>query len=268
LLDEAEEKKDRLDALAPGVRGKIEEELRSKLTPEYRAAWDQYREALAKYREEKKQRPSGTNEKPLLPPSVEKDVRDQAEAKANEIVQRAELRQKEAKEAADLAKEIDYDEKLALYTARERSTVNFDFWRTRAWAEQTAECLAAREAVLAGDRAYAKGDMIRARPEYEKGLRGWRKVLDDPEFNSLIEDPVLGGDLCDVVRRYRRCLAQDDLELKDPIIPQAVIDKWGSRQGSPLPPLVLDKKTESPPATQENAGNKGGPAAPSGAKRP
>ena len=106
-----------------------------------------------------------------------------------------------------------------------------------------------------------------ARPEYEKGLRGWRKVLDDPEFNSLIEDPVLGGDLCDVVRRYQRCLAQDDLELKDPIIPQAVIDKWGSRQGSPLPPLVLDKKTESPPATQENAGKKRGrppPAGPSG----
>ena len=53
LFDEAEEKKDRLDALAPGVRGTIEEELRSKLTPEYRAGWDQYREALAKYKEER-----------------------------------------------------------------------------------------------------------------------------------------------------------------------------------------------------------------------
>ena len=71
-----------------------------------------------------------------------------------------------------LAKKIEQDETLAVYTNRERSKVNFDFWRTRAKAEQTAECLDAREAIHDGDQAFAKGDMIRARPKYEKGMRG------------------------------------------------------------------------------------------------
>ena len=71
--------------------------------------------------------------------------------------------------------------------------VNFDFWRTRAKAEQTADCLAARKAINDGDTAYAKGDMIRARPKYELGLNLWRKVLDDPEFHSLVDDVSLGG---------------------------------------------------------------------------
>ena len=118
-----------------------------------------------------------------------------------------------------------------MYINRERMKVNFDFWRTRARAEQTAECLAARKAIHDGDRAFAKGDLIRARPEYEEGLRGWRKVLDDPEFHALLDDVSLGGDLVDVIRRYQKCLDQDDQDLPDPFILQDVIDKHGSRQG-------------------------------------
>ena len=34
--------------------------------------------------------------------------------------------------------------------------VNFEFWRTRARAEQTAECRKAREATHNGDQAFAK----------------------------------------------------------------------------------------------------------------
>ena len=74
--------------------------------------------------------------------------------------------------------------------------------------------------------------MIRARPEYEEGLRGWRKVLDNPEFQSLVDDVSLGGDLMDVIRRYQKCLDQDDQDLPDPFILQDVIDKHGSRQGA------------------------------------
>ena len=51
-----------------------------------------------------------------------------------------------------LAKEIENDETFALYTNLERMKVNFDFWRTRARAEQTPECLAARKAIHDGDR--------------------------------------------------------------------------------------------------------------------
>ena len=64
-----------------------------------------------------------------------------------------------------LAKEIEHDEYLALYTNRERMKVNFDFWRTRARAEQTGRVPGRRKAIHDGDQAFAKGDMIRARPE-------------------------------------------------------------------------------------------------------
>src|SRR5208337_1265516 len=113
----------------------------------------------------------------------------------------------------------------------ERSKVNLDFWRARARAEQTQDCLDARKAVHNGDQAFAKGDLIRARPEYEKGLRGWRKVLDDPEFHSLIEDVSLGTDLVEVIRRYDKCLEQDDQDRPDPFVLQDIIDRWGTRQG-------------------------------------
>ncbi|MGA2255156.1 MAG: hypothetical protein ABSG53_10880 [Thermoguttaceae bacterium] len=254
LIDQAEEMKDRLDALAPGVREDLEKEKRGKLTPEDRVAWNKYREDLVKYKKEKKDSKSGKNEKPLLQPSVDKDLGDRAEAQPDEIARRAPQAHRE--EALKLAREIERDETLALYTNRERSKVNFDFWRTRAGAEQTPECLDARKATHDGDEAYAKGDMIRARPEYEKGLRGWRKVLDNPEFHSLVDDVSLGGDLIDVIRRYEKCLAQDDQDLPDPFILQDVVDKHGSRQGMPLPPVVVKKvkPSSAAPASPDKKG--------------
>ena len=50
--------------------------------------------------------------------------------------------------------------------------------------------------------------------------------------------PRHGADLIDVIRRYVKCLAQDDQDLPDPFILQEIIDKHGSRQGDPLPPVV------------------------------
>ncbi len=168
-----------------------------------------------------------------------------------------------------LAKEIENDETLALYTNRERMKVNFDFWRTRARAEQTAECLAARKAIHDGDKAFAKGDLIRARPMYEEGLRGWRKVLDDPEFHTLVDDVCLGGDLVDVIRNYQKCLDQDDQDLPEFFIDdrgvrhegfilQDIIDKHGSRQGSPFPPVGKKAKSPENPEKKDKPASEGG----------
>jgi len=262
LFDQAELKKDQLDALAPGVRDDLEKEKRVKLSSEERVAWDKYREALNKYKralhkyhEGPKQ--TGKIEKPVLLAGVEKDLADRAEAKPDEIARRVSPVHRE--QASKLAHEIDHDEILALYTTRERSKVNFDFWRTRAKAEQTDECVRAREAIYRGDEAYAKGDMIRARPKYDEGIEGWHRVLERPEFHSLIEDVSLGGDLIDAIRRYEKCLAQDDLDLAS--LPkrfalQDVVDKHGSRQGMSLPP-VAGQKGQSPTASAKDSGGKG-----------
>jgi hypothetical protein len=264
LFDQAEDLKDQLDALAPGAREDLEKEKRVKLTPAYRTDWDAYRDFLDKYRRERLKRKSEKNEKPLLQPTLEADLKEQAEATPDEVARRAPPVHRQA--ALKLAKEIEKKENLAREISRERAKVNFDFWRTRARAEQTPECLAAREAIDNGDRAYAKGDMIRARPEYEKGMRGWRKVLDDPEFHPLVDDVSLGGDLADVIRRYDKCLEQDDLsrdDLPQPFVLQEVVDKHGYRQGSPSPPLPNSKKPDTA-SNGENSDKKADSAADAG----
>ena len=258
MFDRAEENKDRLDLLAPGVREEVEREKRAKLTAEEKTAWDEYRAALNKYKEAEKKR-KGKAERPLPQPDVDRNLRDRAEARPTEIARRAP--KANSQKAMALADQIEKDELAAWDVNRERMKVNFDFWRTRARAEQTRDCLDARRAVHDGDQAFAKGDLIRARPDYEEGIRGWRKVLDDPEFHSLIEDPCLGPDLVDVIRRYQSCLAQDDQDLPESFILKDVVGRWGSRQGSPLPPVVLPKKAEPPPAGGEEgpvAGHDGG----------
>ncbi len=112
---------------------------------------------------------------------------------------------------------------LAHYTNLERQKVNFVFWRTRAEAEQSDDCVAARRAINDGDEAFAKGDQIRAVPYYEKGMKLWRKVLD--RYPSLVDDPSLGGDLLEVIHHYQKCLDQDDRDLPKPFILQDVIKK-------------------------------------------
>jgi hypothetical protein len=245
LVDRAEEKKDRLDALAPGERENLENGKRAKLEPVERAVWDKYRDDLAKYKKAKRDRQSGKPAAPVLQPALDQSLKERAEAQPDEIARRAP--QVHYDEAMKWADEIREDEQLARFTKNERDKVNFDFWRMRARAEQTPECIAARKAAYDGDRAYSKGDMIRARPLYEKSFELWRKVLDTLEFKALIEDVSFGGDLVDVIRRYERCLDQDDRDLPRPFILQDIVDMWGARLGAPLPPVGQKKPQNAAP---------------------
>ena len=136
-----------------------------------------------------------------------------------------------------LAKEIESDETTGLVHQPRTDEGQLRFLADAGQGRADGRVPGRAESHPDGDQAFAKGDMIRARPEYEEGLRGWRKVLDDPEFHALVDDVSLGGDLVDVIRRYQKCLDQDDQDLPDPFILQDVIDKQGSRQGSPLPPV-------------------------------
>ena len=137
------------------------------------------------------------------------DVSERMEVKNDEVARRA--TKDKRPDALKLAAKIDADKTVVQYIKNERSKVNFDFWRTRADAESSEECIAARKAIHDGDEAFAKGDQIRALPLYEKGMRGWRKVLD--RHPSLVADPSLGGDLLDVIHNYQKCLGQDDRDL-------------------------------------------------------
>ena len=63
-------------------------------------------------------------------------------------------------------------------------------------------------------------------------------MLDDPEFHSLVDDLSLGGDLIDVIRRYREVPRPGRPGPARPFVLKDIIDKRGNRQGSPLPPIA------------------------------
>ena len=122
LIEQAEEKKDQLDALAPGVRDEMEKERRSKLTPEDRAAGTNTGKPWksTSKRRRKRTRNRCCNRAWTLTCGT-------ARRRPNEIERAAP--QAHHQEAKNLAAEIENDEYLALLTNRERMKVNFDFWR-------------------------------------------------------------------------------------------------------------------------------------------
>jgi hypothetical protein len=185
-----------LDAMAPGARQKLHEERLERLKKDHPDTW-------AAWNTPEEKRTAQQNQLVF-------DVADKLEVKNDEVARAAPAGEKR-QAALKLAAKIDSDMTIIQYVKNERSKVNFDFWRTRADAEQSEECIAARKAIHDGDEAFAKGDQIRALPLYEKGMRGWRKVLD--RHPSLVVDPSLGGDLLDVIHRYQKCLDQDDRDL-------------------------------------------------------
>ncbi len=193
----------RLDALQPGLRDKLVAEKRAALSDAQRKA--------------------------LKTPAAERTARqhelvDQAnramEVTHGEVARR--IVGEHRKEAVELADQASWQEQLAANVRIYRQTVNFVFWRLRAAVEQTDELRAARRAISQGDRAYSETDLLAARNAYVAGLRGWRRVLD--EHPSLVKEEITGSDLVDVIKRYRRVLAQLDEPFPEKFILQDVLD--------------------------------------------
>ena len=205
----AEKLRAELEALAPGVRAKIAAEKMSRLSP-------QERKALGA--------PFQTQPSDLMELAAE--VRQKLEVTHPEVARRAagDRRAKAEQTAADL----DQAEQMVRAIGHERSIVNYDYWRLRAGVEQTAEQLAAREAVYRGDRAYADGDPLAARKAYEQGMAAWRKVLD--RFPSLVADRTTGDDVMDVIKHYKRTLDQLDEPLPKKLLLQDVYDRYKPQQ--------------------------------------
>jgi hypothetical protein len=193
----------KLDAIEPGLRQKMVEERRAALSPAQRKAFDT---------------------PPAKRTAKEAELAMQAQMSLdvthNEVARR--IKGPRHDEAIKLAKDAAKNEQLANYINRYREIVNFVYWRLRAAVEQTDEMIEARRLIYQGDRAYAEGDLVASRDAYQKGLVGWRKVLDKEP--SLIPDSTAGDDLYNVIKRYRRILAQLDEPFPKPFILQDVID--------------------------------------------
>ena len=140
LFDSAEEQKDQLDALAPGVRDELEKEKRTTSRPEARAPGISTG-GLNKYKREKTPQKGGRNpsNRPCSPAWT---WTCRAARKPTPTKSRRNHRRPASRRPRGWPRRSSATRMLALNTNRERSKVNFDFWRTRARAEQTAECLA------------------------------------------------------------------------------------------------------------------------------
>jgi hypothetical protein len=126
--------------------------------------------------------------------------------------------------AGKLARQIAALEQLASCIRRDRSIVNFDYWRLRAQVEQADQTLQARKLIYQGDRAFAKADLPAAQAAYDQGLAAWRKVLDS--FPQLQKDSsrTTQDDLMDVIKRYRYILKQLDEPFPKKFILQDILD--------------------------------------------
>ncbi len=191
---------DKLNNLEPGLREKIVEEKRAKLTTAQRQALD----TPAADRSTQEHELAAEAEKKLKVTHEEVAARLKGEKRA---------------EAFKLAKEASEYEEKARIIDRYRQIVNFEFWRLRADMEQDSDTLAAREAIYQGNQAFqVEADLGKAKQKYDEGLQSWRKVLDkNPE---LAQNETIREELQEIADHYRRIL-----EVRDQPFPKDFILK-------------------------------------------
>lgn len=212
--DKVWEDAEAIDKWAPGVWAKLKDEKLAKLAPDEQAAWKAWA--------------AGKSEKQIRLGREEDERMFIAE---DEVARR--VKEPHHKEALKLAEDARRHRDMIGEVRRERSKVNFDFWRLRAEMEQTPKALEAREAGYKAEQAVAHGDLLAARAAYDRALLAWRWVLD--KFPTLKDDPAMGGDLMDLIRRYAKFLKQNAApnekgDLPKPFILQDILDRYQNRR--------------------------------------
>jgi hypothetical protein len=190
--------KAKLEAMEPDARQQIVEEKKAALKPNER-------EILA------------TPEEKLT--SQQRDVLYQLSGKIEvtnrDIAERIGQKQPEqAKEALQLANDLDRKEKELQYTINYKGDSNYDYWETRAKLEQTPDALAAREAMFQAHQAFRQADLMKAKQLYQEGFAKWRLVF-DAFPKALNSDFSTGDDLIDFIKQYRDVLDQLDETIGD-----------------------------------------------------
>lgn len=94
------------------------------------------------------------------------------------------------------------------WVKRYRHDIAYDDWEFRARVAMEPDMLAARRAVYEGTRAYLEGDLFRAEPLYEEGLRLWDRMIE--RFPKLMEDPEAFEEAVQVLQGYAAIVQQLD----------------------------------------------------------
>jgi hypothetical protein len=199
----------KLEALAPGTRDKLVAEKRAALPPDDREALDTPKEKLKPEQMDKHYR-------------AEQKIQVSDREVANRIAQE---KPADKNQADQLASEIERQDKVLQFTINYKRDANYDYWKTRADFEQTANALQAREKMFAARKAFRDADLPKAKQLYQEGFAKWRAVID--EFPSTMdEEATTGSDLIDFIKKYRQVLDQLDEKIGDDFPLWDVLEKF------------------------------------------
>jgi hypothetical protein len=217
---QADELITQLESLSPGLREKMMEERRAKLTESERELLDTPPEKLSQD-----------------DMSAFFKAKTSLNVPLNELAERVEepLRDK-AKRLADDASRL---EETAGIIHREREIVNFRYWRLRCQAEKTDAALEARRLIYEGKRLYDDAQLEEALEAYNQAFAKWRQVVD--EFPEIRDDPIGGTSIEEAIKGYFDVLRQigapfpKDFPLTDVV--RAIL----RRSLLPIPPEFMDE---------------------------
>ncbi len=205
LEEQAQELRDKLEALAPGLRQRLIDQKRATLTAAQREALDL----------------------PVSERVGDQHIRASEAREITEVTHRevaGHIEGEDGIQALRIANQLEDIEESARVTQRYRDIVNFDYWRARCLMERTDDALLARELVHEGAEKRASGDPNGAKESYAEGLKYWKKVLD--EFPSMLDDRTTGEDLSKVIEQYREILDQVEEPFPEDFPLQNVIDRY------------------------------------------
>lgn len=92
-----------------------------------------------------------------------------------------------------------------LYVRNCIDTCNYEYWKRAARFESDDLAVEARKNLFEGERAYYRGDVVRARSLLLAGMRDYEKVLDKPEHKSLQSELTIIEDAVVAVLNWQAC---------------------------------------------------------------
>lgn len=233
LTEKAEKLKKELDALAPGLRDEIYADKKAKLSAADREVLDMPPAARSQ-------------EEAYKAFGLETRLR----ATNQELAER--VKGASAEQAKKLADSIDSTQRVADAIARDRHTINFNYWRSRCQMEKTDSALEGRRLLYSAARLFDDAALPESREAYEKGFAEWRKTLD--EFPHMVDDAVGGDYLIDAVKGYGEVLKRLDAPFPKDFVLQDMIDAYLQHNPSVrLPgqpePVIPEPPMQPPPGT-------------------
>lgn len=121
-------------------------------------------------------------------------------------------------EGLELALRIEQETAYREHVDNYRNQVNYNYWETRALAEQSDVAIAARQSLFDAEKLLSDAELDEALKKYDDSWVQWKRLFDT--YPILMVDES-GDEVLDAIRRYQRAL---DRELSNDFILKEFID--------------------------------------------